>query len=197
MPNETPPEVDKVEAVDTPKAAAPARPKWIAPAWFFFGILVGMVGFAAYNALIVKPPQPRQRLSRLIRCRHARSGARWHAGRHRHVAGGQRPAAAAAARTARPTGGRQRCLHGACRQSAGQPGRQNYGDRVCRLSMTVLQALSRCPLDRAAQAYVDSGKSQSRLQAFGVFGAGICLGRAGGGVRGRSRQVLGISRLAL
>jgi hypothetical protein len=32
-----------------------SRLKWIAPAWFFFGILVGVIGFAAYNALIVKP----------------------------------------------------------------------------------------------------------------------------------------------
>jgi protein-disulfide isomerase len=32
------------------------RSGWIAPAWFFFGIVVGILGFAAYNALIVKPP---------------------------------------------------------------------------------------------------------------------------------------------
>jgi hypothetical protein len=32
------------------------RPGWIAPAWFFFGILVGIIGFAAYNALVVKVP---------------------------------------------------------------------------------------------------------------------------------------------
>ncbi len=32
-----------------------SRSGWIAPAWFLFGILVGIVGFAAYNALIVKP----------------------------------------------------------------------------------------------------------------------------------------------
>jgi protein-disulfide isomerase len=38
-------------AVPTPTS----RLKWIAPAWFFFGILVGVIGFAAYNALIVKP----------------------------------------------------------------------------------------------------------------------------------------------
>ena len=29
---------------------------WIAPAWFFFGILVGIAAFAAYNALLVKSP---------------------------------------------------------------------------------------------------------------------------------------------
>ena len=34
------------------------RSGWIAPAWFLFGILVGVIGFAAYNALIVKPPTP-------------------------------------------------------------------------------------------------------------------------------------------
>ena len=32
-----------------------SRSGWIAPAWFFFGIIVGIIGFAAYNALIVKP----------------------------------------------------------------------------------------------------------------------------------------------
>jgi len=39
-------------------AAAPApasRLKWIAPAWFFLGILIGVLGFAAYNVLVVKP----------------------------------------------------------------------------------------------------------------------------------------------
>jgi len=33
-----------------------SRARWIAPAWFLFGIIVGIAGFAAYNALIVKPP---------------------------------------------------------------------------------------------------------------------------------------------
>jgi hypothetical protein len=32
-----------------------SRAKWIAPVWFLLGILVGVIGFAAYNALIVKP----------------------------------------------------------------------------------------------------------------------------------------------
>ncbi len=36
-------------------AARRSRSGWLAPAWFFFGILVGIAGFAAYNALIVKP----------------------------------------------------------------------------------------------------------------------------------------------
>jgi hypothetical protein len=31
------------------------RSGWIAPAWFFFGIIVGIVGFATYNAVVVKP----------------------------------------------------------------------------------------------------------------------------------------------
>jgi len=35
-------------------AAPSSRAKWIAPAWFFFGILIGVLGFAAYNALIAK-----------------------------------------------------------------------------------------------------------------------------------------------
>jgi protein-disulfide isomerase len=42
---------------DLEEAIGPRRrPGWIAPAWFFFGILVGIVGFAAYNALVVKIP---------------------------------------------------------------------------------------------------------------------------------------------
>jgi hypothetical protein len=35
-----------------------SRAGWIAPAWFLFGILVGIAGFAAYSALIVKPAAP-------------------------------------------------------------------------------------------------------------------------------------------
>jgi hypothetical protein len=50
-------EIQSVESeAESAAAATPtSRPKWIAPAWFFFGILVGVIGFAAYNALIVKP----------------------------------------------------------------------------------------------------------------------------------------------
>ena len=33
-------------------------PRWIAPAWFFFGIIVGIVGFAAYNAIVIKSAAP-------------------------------------------------------------------------------------------------------------------------------------------
>jgi hypothetical protein len=35
-----------------------SRAGWIAPAWFLFGIIVGIASFAAYNALIVKPVAP-------------------------------------------------------------------------------------------------------------------------------------------
>ncbi len=44
---------------ETPaKAPARNRPRWVAPAWFFFGIIVGIAAFAAYNALAVKPAAP-------------------------------------------------------------------------------------------------------------------------------------------
>jgi protein-disulfide isomerase len=51
-PPQEPLEVQSVESGVEP--APPSRTKWIAPAWFLFGILVGVIGFAAYNALIVK-----------------------------------------------------------------------------------------------------------------------------------------------
>ncbi len=59
-PEAAPPEAESVPpAVDAAEADEPverrSRSGWIAPAWFFFGIIVGIVGFAAYNALIVKP----------------------------------------------------------------------------------------------------------------------------------------------
>ncbi len=53
---ETAPAAPMAEIPAEPQARA--RPRWIAPAWFFFGIIVGIVGFAAYNALIVKPAAP-------------------------------------------------------------------------------------------------------------------------------------------
>jgi protein-disulfide isomerase len=53
---ETAPEVPMAES--PAETTARARPKWIAPAWFLFGIIVGIVGFAAYNALILKPAAP-------------------------------------------------------------------------------------------------------------------------------------------
>lgn len=44
------------QAAEPAAASAPTlRPRWIAPAWFLFGILVGVIGFATYSALIVKP----------------------------------------------------------------------------------------------------------------------------------------------
>jgi hypothetical protein len=41
-------------AEPTVAAAPSSRLKWIAPAWFFFGIIIGVLGFAAYNALIAR-----------------------------------------------------------------------------------------------------------------------------------------------
>ena len=64
FPPEAPPPEEEVkpELDELPEAAEPekrrGRSGWIAPAWFFFGIVVGIAGFAAYNALIVKPPAP-------------------------------------------------------------------------------------------------------------------------------------------
>jgi hypothetical protein len=46
-------------AAELSEAGEPAerrsRSGWIAPAWFLFGIIIGIVGFAAYNAVTVKP----------------------------------------------------------------------------------------------------------------------------------------------
>ncbi|HTP09111.1 MAG TPA: thioredoxin domain-containing protein [Anaerolineae bacterium] len=64
-PEEIPPIPQVVESsteapLVTTVAETPTRtaPRWIAPVWFFFGIIVGIVGFAAYNAVIVKPAAP-------------------------------------------------------------------------------------------------------------------------------------------
>ncbi len=64
-PEEIPPIPQMMEpSTETPLSAtvteSPSRaaPRWIAPAWFFFGIIVGIVGFAAYTALITKPAAP-------------------------------------------------------------------------------------------------------------------------------------------
>jgi len=56
-----PPEEEAAqESVLLAEVDEPEQPQrrwgWIAPAWFLFGILVGIAGFAAYNALILKPP---------------------------------------------------------------------------------------------------------------------------------------------
>ncbi|CAG0933154.1 hypothetical protein TFLX_02943 [Thermoflexales bacterium] len=55
-----PPEEDVVQQpVSLSEMAESEQPRnrlgWVAPVWFLFGILVGVIGFAAYNALIVKP----------------------------------------------------------------------------------------------------------------------------------------------
>jgi protein-disulfide isomerase len=49
------PDVEPIEELPvetTEPSAAPSRPKWIAPAWFFLGIIVGIVGFATFNAIV-------------------------------------------------------------------------------------------------------------------------------------------------
>jgi protein-disulfide isomerase len=44
------------EVEDTPAPARISRtPAWFAPAWFLFGIIVGIVGFAGYTALVNRP----------------------------------------------------------------------------------------------------------------------------------------------
>lgn len=56
---EVPPESTDVEGpkpIDTESAKPPARRlAWIAPAWFLLGIIVGIVGFGAYNAFMARP----------------------------------------------------------------------------------------------------------------------------------------------
>ncbi len=42
-------------AVTDPAALLPARP-WLAPAWFLLGVLVGILGFAAFARLTAAPP---------------------------------------------------------------------------------------------------------------------------------------------
>ncbi len=53
---DTPPEapLPAMTAADPSRAA----PRWFAPAWFLLGILVGIVGFAAYNRFIGNPAAP-------------------------------------------------------------------------------------------------------------------------------------------
>jgi hypothetical protein len=61
-PEAAPPEEEEMveQSTSSTEADEPeerrGRSGWIAPAWFLFGIIVGIVGFAAYNALIVKSP---------------------------------------------------------------------------------------------------------------------------------------------
>ena len=43
------------EGADGPSATPSRPPRWFAPAWFLLGVIVGMVGFAAYTTLAAKP----------------------------------------------------------------------------------------------------------------------------------------------
>ena len=48
--------IEQFEEVDDSAPQARSRtPRWFAPAWFLFGIIVGVIGFAAYTALVNKP----------------------------------------------------------------------------------------------------------------------------------------------
>ena len=48
--------IEQFEEVDDGASQTRTRtPRWFAPAWFLFGIIVGAIGFAAYSALITKP----------------------------------------------------------------------------------------------------------------------------------------------
>ncbi len=52
---------EETPAVETTiKPPSRSRARWIAPAWFFFGVIVGIAGFAAYSALTLKPAAPAQ-----------------------------------------------------------------------------------------------------------------------------------------
>ena len=48
--------IEQFEEVDDGASQTRSRtPAWFAPAWFLFGIIVGIVGFAGYTALVNKP----------------------------------------------------------------------------------------------------------------------------------------------
>jgi protein-disulfide isomerase len=48
--------IEQVAEADDNSAPTRSRtPAWFAPAWFLFGIIVGVIGFAAYTALVNKP----------------------------------------------------------------------------------------------------------------------------------------------
>lgn len=55
IPSIAEPLTDTSELRTTDKTSRRAAPRWIAPAWFFFGVIVGIVGFAAYNLLLARP----------------------------------------------------------------------------------------------------------------------------------------------
>ncbi len=58
IPEVSEPAVEVPSAAPSGNSSQPAARRWIAPAWFFFGIIVGIVGFAAYSAVVVKPAAP-------------------------------------------------------------------------------------------------------------------------------------------
>lgn len=44
---------------DAPEVSeAPRSPRWVAPAWFFFGVVVGIAAFAAYTAFLAPKAAP-------------------------------------------------------------------------------------------------------------------------------------------
>jgi hypothetical protein len=47
-------EVKELDEVEDQSSRPRRLQQWIAPAWFFFGIIVGIAGFAAYTALTAK-----------------------------------------------------------------------------------------------------------------------------------------------
>jgi protein-disulfide isomerase len=49
------PQPDDLPESDEPEERR-GRPGWVAPAWFLFGVIVGIISFAAYNTLLAKPP---------------------------------------------------------------------------------------------------------------------------------------------
>lgn len=55
-----PPFEPAAETVEATPELAPRRPVWVAPAWFLLGVLVGMIGFAAYTAYVAPKPATTQ-----------------------------------------------------------------------------------------------------------------------------------------
>jgi hypothetical protein len=58
--SQEPLEIQSVGDDAEPAAASTptSRTKWIAPAWFLFGILVGVIGFALYTTLMTRAAVP-------------------------------------------------------------------------------------------------------------------------------------------
>ncbi len=67
-PSEAPPldDIPPIEPVaetitaTSQSAPEPRRTRWVAPAWFLLGVIVGMMGFAAYTVLAAPKPAPMQ-----------------------------------------------------------------------------------------------------------------------------------------